>query len=489
MKQSNKTIRALLSALLILSLATPALAQEPAGGETAPPEIPSWIDGLKVLGLERIRPMLQSNYEFDPTPDDNRARVDSKVQLGVQKDFGDDVTVKIVIQDARIWGGQPGSDTGLNTANSFTGESTDIREAYIHVKDLAGPVDLIAGRQILSYGSMRLIGHLDWTNVGRSFDGFRLAYDSKYLSSHAWATVLAESDNGLVGNNTAVGSGNSSGFNTSCDSDTGVCTITASTVQELDDSYFTGWYNTIKFGEWVHTDLYYLGRHRKWTPAQNAVTFAPNASIATQDRRQDRDNLYTFGGRITNKTIKKGGRKQATIPFDFEFEYAYQTGETGVRVDPRWDIAEVTAPIDPSLFNATNNPCQGSFSNGGCRIYSEKQRYDSYAYAADAGFTIADFVRIGGESRANARFSDITDSTGAVTSTGVAFLKEHLFKEYDIVYKVKFKGVVWGFGYSRIHAGDAIGEIKGDRRNSPFSRQDNFDPTADFAYMMMTYKF
>ena len=71
----------------------------------------------------------------------------------------------------------------------------------------------------------------------------------------------------------------------------------------------------------------------------------------------------------------------------------------------------------------------------------------------------------------------------------MATLREHLFKEYDIEYAVKFKGINWSIGYSRIHAGDAVGEVVGDRRNPVFAREDKFQPTADFAYLMMTYKF
>lgn len=574
----KKIITTVLAGALLTLTTAPIFAQPDSEPEPEPAEekIPEWIDGLKVFGLVRFRPLYQSNYDFDKTTDDTAEYVGSKVQIGVQKDFGDDVTAKIVLQDSRIWGGQPGSDSGLNTANSATGESTDIREAYLHIKDLAGPIDLVAGRQILSFGNNRLVGHSEWTDVGRSFDGFRFIFNSDVFDSHLWGTVLAESDSGPAANNTDVGSSNSSGFSTTCDSTTGICTLRASTVQELDDAYFTGWYNTIKFGEFLHTDLYYLGRHRKWKPAFNPVTFAPNATVATQDRRQDRDNLYTFGSRITNRTIQKNGRKVATIPFDFTVEYAYQSGETGIRVDPRWDTAQVILPVDPTLFNATNNTCKGSFQSGGCRLYTEKQRYDAYAYAIDVGFTIADLVRIGGEydvatgdpdrtdgadatfdnlfpanhrvygqadqtswrnmiaksgnlsfffgkfgtlklaywevdkfalqdshyavsgaaksnatteSRANARYGDITDSTGAVTSTGVAYLRKHLFKEYDLTYAIKYKGIVWEFGYSRIHAGDAVEEINGDRRNTVFSRTDRFDPTADFAYLMMTYKF
>ena len=391
------------AAMLVLAtaLAWPLVAQEPTPTADPAPESvpapPAWIDGLKVFGLVRFRPQYESNYDFDKSTDDNREFVGSKIQIGVQKDFGDDVTAKIVLQDSRIWGGQPGSDTGLNTANSDTSESTDIREAYLHVKDLAGPLDLIAGRQILAFGDQRLVGHLDWTDVGRSFDGVRFVYNSDVFDSHLWGTVLAEEDSGPAGNDTAVGSSKSSGFTTTCDNTTGICTLRASTTQELDDAYFTGWYNTIKIGEVVHADLYYLGRHRKWKPNTAPVTFAPNATVATEDRRQDRDNLYTFGSRISNRTIEKEGRKVAPIPFDFSVEYAYQTGETGVRVNPKWDTAAVTVPVDPTLFNATNNTCEGSFQTGGCRIYTEKQRYDAYAAAADAGLTLFDTVRIGGD--------------------------------------------------------------------------------------------
>ncbi|MCR9142872.1 MAG: alginate export family protein [bacterium] len=574
-------LTAILSITLLLC-GTPLLAQEYSGGEadateTAPePEIPQWLDGLRVFGMIRFRPQFESNYDFDKTNDDVNEYVGSKLWLGVEKDFGDDVMAKILLQDTRIWGGQPGSDTGLNTANNGTNEALDVREAFIHIKDLVGPVDLRAGRQIMRYGDRRLVGNTDWNDVGRSFDGFRFMFDSKYFDSHLWGTVLGESDSGTGGNVTSVGSQNSSGFTTECDPVTGVCTLNASTVQELDDGYFTGFYNTIKFGEWVHTELYYLGRHLKWKPAFNPVTFAPNATVATQDRRQDRDNLHTFGSRITNRTVSKGGRKVAVIPFDFTLEYAYQTGSTGVRVDPDWDTAQVAVPVDPTLFNATNNNCQGSFTNGSCRIYSEKQRYDAFAAVADAGYTINDFVRIGAEynvasgdpdradgaaatfnnlfpaahyiwgiadrtswqnmigrsinlqfffgafgtlrmaywevdkhtlqdaqyavttaprnnltteSRENARFGDILDSSGNITSRAVAGLRQHLYKEYDIWYNIKYKGVDWEFGYSLIHAGDAVEEVLGDRRNVVWAREDKFDPTAHFAYLMMTYKF
>ena len=408
-------LTAIISIALLIS-AGPLFGQEEDAEalEAAPQaELPEWLDGLKVFGMVRFRPQYESNYDFDKTTDDVNEYVGSKVQLGVEKSFGDDVTAKIMLQDTRIWGGQPGSDNGLNTSNNATDESVDVREAYLHINDLAGPVDLRAGRQIFSYGDNRLVGHADWNDVGRSFDGFRFMFDSEFFTSHLWGTVLAETDSGTGGNNSSVGSQNSSGFTTECDSTTGICTLRASTVQELDDSYFTGWYNTIKFGEWVHTELYYLGRHRKWKPAFNPVTIAPNATVTTEDRRQDRDNLYTFGSRITNRTISKGGRKVAVIPFDFTLEYAYQTGETGVRVDPKWDTAQVALPVDPTLFNATNNNCEATFSGGSCRIYSEKQRYDAYAVAADVGYTIADFVRIGAEYDVASGDPDRTDGASA----------------------------------------------------------------------------
>ncbi len=55
----------------------------------------------------------------------------------------------------------------------------DIREAYVEIGDPdKDPWRLMAGRQIFSYGSERVIGRINWSNSRRAFDAVRLRYES-----------------------------------------------------------------------------------------------------------------------------------------------------------------------------------------------------------------------------------------------------------------------------------------------------------------------
>ena len=529
-----------------------------------------WLKGFRISGLIRFRPEFKYNYDFDKTTDDNKEYVGQKIKLNILKKFTDDVQAKISFQDARLWGGTPGSDTGINTANDYTDESVDVREAWFEAKNLLGPIGLKAGRQILSYGDQRLVGGLEWVNSGRSFDGLLLKFESDFFSSHLWGMNIAEEDNDSAGNSTAVGQSNSSGITYTCTS-TG-CTVTATVVNEIDDAYFTGWYNTLRFSDHFMMEVYYLGKHLKWKQATVAVAAIPNAEITTQDRIQDRDNLYTFGTRLTNRTQKNG--KKAPTFFDWTVEYAYQTGFTGRYVNPKWDTAAPVIPL-PAVYTSANNPCRTSYTSGGCRLYTEKQKYDAYAYAVDAGITLGDIFRVGGEynvssgdpdrtdgtvgtfnnlfhtnhkfygqadlvswrninaksvnltittkkwgklrlafwevdkqelqdgwyavtgalkanttseSSANSKYGNSTNSDGS-TSWGVGTLRKHLFKEFDVTYSIKAKGINWGVGYSQIIGGDSIQVVKEDILTAIANRKQKFAEKAQFGYLMMAYKF
>jgi len=51
----------------------------------------------------------------------------------------------------------------------------DIREAYVQLgNSKEGWIDLVAGRQMFSFGDERVIGPSDWSNMGRTFDTVRL---------------------------------------------------------------------------------------------------------------------------------------------------------------------------------------------------------------------------------------------------------------------------------------------------------------------------
>lgn len=575
-----------ISSFVVVQAQAPTTVDKPAEApKVEPTPVKAWSDGFKVGGMVRFRPEFKNNYDYDRTTSDAVEFVGQKIQLSVEKEFSPDVKAKITIQDSRLWGGEPGYQTGLSTANDNTRQSTDIREAYIDVKSLLGPIDLVIGRQILAYGDQRLVGHLDWTNVGRSFDGAKLRYETTWLSSHLWGMVISEEDSDIAGNNTNVGRKNPSGLKYDCDPfNKNTCTVTATKTNELDDAYFTGFYNTFKPSEHVFIDLYYLGLYKKWVPVDKYNTLGisqlapvyPGATTqpfpTTQDRFRQRDNLHTVGIRLTNRTQKEG--KAAVIPLDWTVEYAHQSGTTGAYINPQWDTLNTTVNyLDPITQKTVAK-----------NIYREKQIYDSFAFALDVGYTLekmipsVDKLRIGleydvasgdpnrkdgsvgtfnnlfhtnhiyygeadqvswvnmigksiniladlgdigkfrlaywkvdkhklqdgwydvtgalkanasTEAESNTRFGNVysTTATGRGSDRYAGTLYRNLFREIDFTYYFKFKGLDWGFGYSRIFAGDAVRNRRNDYTVNPLVRKDVFDPGASFAYLMTTYKF
>ncbi len=398
----------------------------------------AWLDGLRLFGLIRLRPEAKYNYNFDKSDltctkaagqteickaqDDNAEFVGSKLQIGIEKKWKDRVTARVLIQDTRVFGAETGSATGLGTANSSTNQSLDVREAWVDAKALLGPIDLQLGRMVLSYGDQRLVGGLDWTNVGRSFDGMRLKYEHRLITSHLWGTVIAEQDSDSAGNNTSVGV----------------------TRGSIDDAYFTGFYNTLKLSDHLHIDLYYLGRYLKWVqktvPTANpTVALAQGTAVLfvnTRDRVSGRDDLHTVGSRLTNRTQDEG--KRAPGAFDWTVEYAYQSGATGRRAKPGWDTAAPIAPLPSPLYDATFNPCAvyetrtvSGVTERGCRVFTEKVRYDAFAYAATAGYRISRF-RLGAEYAAAS--GDPNRDDGAVATFNNLFHTNHIhYGQADLV--------------------------------------------------------
>lgn len=74
-----------------------------------------------------------------------------------------------VAQDARVF-----FNHHVPTAPSYQ-NMWDVREAYVRLGSATnGWVDLVAGRQMFSFGDERVIGPSDWSNMGRTFDTVRL---------------------------------------------------------------------------------------------------------------------------------------------------------------------------------------------------------------------------------------------------------------------------------------------------------------------------
>jgi len=83
----------------------------------------------------------------------------------------------------------------------------DIREAYVRVgSSTEGWIDLVAGRQMFSFGDERVIGPSDWLNMGRTFDTVRadLHHPGVEVSIFAASVINAidgQIDHHIEGNN------------------------------------------------------------------------------------------------------------------------------------------------------------------------------------------------------------------------------------------------------------------------------------------------
>jgi len=73
----------------------------------------------------------------------------------------------VEIRDARNFGTEPSTSAQIQTP----GTGTDLKQGWFEAGNLLGSkASLRAGRQVLAYGDHRLIGDLDWSTYGRSFD-------------------------------------------------------------------------------------------------------------------------------------------------------------------------------------------------------------------------------------------------------------------------------------------------------------------------------
>ena len=97
----------------------------------------------------------------------------------------------VEMQDARVFGVTPALPPYQNTA--------DIRQAYVQLgRSEADGVTLQGGRFDMSYGNNRLIGDSWWTNVSRTFDGVRAAYQQGRFRAEAFATSVVIVRNGVI---------------------------------------------------------------------------------------------------------------------------------------------------------------------------------------------------------------------------------------------------------------------------------------------------
>ncbi|HLV24825.1 MAG TPA: alginate export family protein [Gemmatimonadales bacterium] len=105
-------------------------------------------------------------------------------RLGARMDLGEGARLAVTVQDSRVLGaeGHPSAAAGGRLA---------LQEGYLELVRSSGATSwgVKAGRQVIALGNERLVGGVNWSNTGRSFDGLRVTV-SPSDAGRGWAATV-----------------------------------------------------------------------------------------------------------------------------------------------------------------------------------------------------------------------------------------------------------------------------------------------------------
>ena len=177
--------------------AEPATAAPPQGSQalnTKPTEaanqgLPSWF---KLSGEFRTRGEGRTAFGFREGNNDGYGLTRLRLNIDVRPTSWMQFFVQG--QDSRVHG-----IDDSRSENPIFKDPFDIRQAYVSFGNREdGWVSVTAGRQLLVYGSQRLVGALDWTNTSRSFDAVKLQLGPSHSRVDVFsASVVAVNPDGF----------------------------------------------------------------------------------------------------------------------------------------------------------------------------------------------------------------------------------------------------------------------------------------------------
>lgn len=134
-------------------------------------------------GQYLVRLESRTNRDFSASRDDLDTFTQQRARFTLRASYAKRIGVYLEFQDVRTWG----SETSVVSVEPFTG----LHQGFADLR-LEDWVQIRAGRQELAYGQHRLIGNLDWSNIGRAFDGVWMRFGSKPLSADLFGMVVRE---------------------------------------------------------------------------------------------------------------------------------------------------------------------------------------------------------------------------------------------------------------------------------------------------------
>ncbi len=136
----------------------------------------------------RISGQIRERSEYDQRldmADDGRFYHLLRTRLGIGAAFEEDLSAFAELQDARSLGSsERRNESGI--------PAFDLREGYIEARRIGGtPFGIKVGRQTLCYGDERLLGEVDWSNAGQTFDAAVIRAESDQVRVDLIGAVLA----------------------------------------------------------------------------------------------------------------------------------------------------------------------------------------------------------------------------------------------------------------------------------------------------------
>jgi len=96
-----------------------------------------------------------------------------RVRLAVDARLEEGLSIFVQMQDVRIWGGE------THPLFDSSADNLDLHQGYLRYQGEAVPwLTTTVGRMETNFGGQRLIGAVDWTPQGQSFDGVRFDVDA-----------------------------------------------------------------------------------------------------------------------------------------------------------------------------------------------------------------------------------------------------------------------------------------------------------------------
>ena len=155
--------------------------QQMAGSNVDAPRTTTLVIG----GQIRVQPLWYSNRDLDSQTSDALEFVILRTRIHLDFDIAETLRAFVEIQDSRTFGEEGGVLAAL--------EGLDLLQGFVDFRNIFGDGWLLrVGRQRMSYGAQRVISDLDWSPVGRAWDGVWLEYETETVDARLFLTRIDE---------------------------------------------------------------------------------------------------------------------------------------------------------------------------------------------------------------------------------------------------------------------------------------------------------